>query len=907
MGLTTTVKMRNEVHNQLRFYIEGIKVRTKNNLNDGAVDAEGFFRNLLNLLYGFDLSKEKIEGAYNDTIDLHSLEKKICVQVTAQNNKSKVDGTIKHFIKKNRFELYNELHFMILDRERSFEYDFNKLESCGVTIVFHDITTIFNKLQTEFDSYDKMVIVYDFVMKELDNEYAQKANEKSKSKVQEEMVGKHIVDQLYTVLKMFDGFTSIHPRTLSKLYPFNTEKRTYKAYSHYCLKTNNVAIHELLQKVSVNENKEIEIHDESLLPFAEKLKEIFTILNYSLVRCIAYREKYTEIKHHKIWILKSGLDCACNQCQYQQFNLQALFSHLKEKHIIHSHSLNEALSEGYYLCKLGEHIKGWQVFYSVARKSVEAKQPIIHFFAQHNILAIYNFVDSPWWGDEAKAIIPKILEIDLHNSISQLEIPLLIRDELIRVKEDYHLHYSREIIEEQAESIHDIKYLYARGGHNSGSSAPDLIIEEIYLLFHFYTSNNIIFDDFNPFKATITKAIDTLFDSYTTEKRYEYGYKKFDCFIITMMIFYVDEDSIKRIFAKYKIEHIEMLETEKLALIKVLINFFANQYTINSWEGPKFYIDIKKQEYFSHFRQLIRHIYNRVMLILSKITLSIEVLTPLTGPFTDFLQAAEDMNHVSWELTAQFLKNHIKSFSEKQIQSILESILSENHHRNSGKFFVEICESAAEKASFIIKDQTILSKLFNKVSTVCQSCNIVHDFTQILAFWNITDEKGQRLIREKAIEYLNKTFDPDFYQQAVWTDVFNKHEQTGFLDQYIGYAEKHCNGYDLKQESGRWVITNFTGYNCINCLYYLQVDLQDERIQAIAKKSNYYNWLINFKDYDYSNFDLGWLTDACPYYLKLQLSSVENLKKKVSASLAKKYNEKLAEFYFKYLQEKVGS
>ncbi len=905
MGMTNTVKMRDEVDIKLRQYVDGIKVRTKGNMNDEAVDAEGFFRNLLNVLYDFNLSKDKIESAHNETIDLHCIEKKICIQVTAQNNRGKVNYTIQHFTNTKRFELYDQLHFLIIDRERNFDYDTNKLENHGVKIVFHDITTIFRKLQTDFDDYDKMFKVYDFVMKDLDKEYARRVDEKRKSKVEEEMTGKHIVEQMFIVLKKFVGFKCIYPRTLSKLYPFNTEKRTHDAYSHYCLKTNNKEIHALLQKVKVKGN-EIEISDDSLLPFSDKLKEIFTILNYSLVRCIAYWEKYTEIEHHKISILNGNPDCTCHQCQYQRFDLQSLFPLLKEKAIQHSENLVEGLNEGYYLHKLGEPIKASQVFNSVALKSIEQKEPVIQFLAQHNSLAIYNFVDSPWWQSEAKAILPKIEEIDLHNLISQLDVPIIVRDELIKVKEDYHLHQSRERIEEYAESIRGTKALYADRGYSSGTAAPNLLWEEIHLLFYFHSINSIVSDDFFSFRATITKGVDALFNSYTTDSRYAYRYKEIDSFILSMMLFYVDDDSIKKIFKTYGITTIAIANEEKKAFIKLMANFFIAQFTSNTWTGPQFYTDIKRQEYFSHYRQLLRHLFNRVMLILSKLDLTSQDLNPLTQPFTDFLKAAEDLNHSSWSSAAEFLDRHIQAFNNKQIQDILESCLSEKNHRTGGDSLEEICSSAAEKAKFVIADQVFFLKLFSRVSTPCPSCNCIHDLTQILAFWDIADESGKRLIKQKAIDYLEVTFDADFYQEAAYTGVFKKDEQPNFLKQYITYAQENCHSYDLKEEHGHWIFNSYVGYNCVYCLDYLGVDFNDEAMQVIAQKSNYYNWLINFKNYNYSNFPFRWLTDACPLYLRKQLYKVDSLKKEVANELAEKYDEKLAPFYVKYLLKETA-
>lgn len=906
MSLTNTVDMRDEVDIKLRQYVDGIKVRTKGNLNDASVDAEGFFRNLLNLLYDFNLSKDKIESAYNDTIDLHNIDGKICVQVTAQNNIDKVRGTVKHFVDKKRFNQYKELHFMILDREKAFKYDTDSLKDYGVIIQFHDMSTVFRTLQLNFDHPDKMIAVYDFVMKELDKGYAEKVRGEKKGvsssiKDDDEFEGKHIVEQIYVVLKRFEGFKRIYPRTLSKLYPFNTQARTYDSYSNYCLKTNNIEIHKLLQKINIDESREIHSDDETLMPYVGQLKEIFTVLNNSLIHCICYREEYTEIRHYKILINEGDPNCTCNQCQYHKFNSQPLFSLLKGKAIEHSEKLEEALNEGYYLCKLGEHIKGWKVFDSVAKTSKEQRESIIYFLALYNVCAISKFVSLPWFKEEAKSILPKIQEIDLQSTISDLDIPRVVRDELIRVKEGYHMNFSREKVEEYANIISARRALYAGNGWSSSTHAQDSLRQEMHLLFSFYSSNCIIADDFFAFQSIITKAVDALFCSYATNVRDEYRYKSFDNYVLTMMLFYVDEEAIKKIFETYRVRRIEIESTEKELFITLIKNLLTSQYTTNPWIGVKSYDEVSKQEYFSHYRQLLRHVFRRAMLILSKADLTSAELQPVTQPFVNFLQAVEDFNHSSWEVAAIFLKNSFHAFDEKQIQKIIELAMSDRKHRSGENSFFDICNSAAKRARFVIIDQSWLQKLINIISSPCSSCNRIHDVSQLLALWNIVDEAGKRIIHQKAVDYLSTEFDGDFYETGAFAGVFNKDDNKELLQQYIVYAQNNCHKYDLKQEKGYLIFKNYTGYNCVNCLAYLDVDFKMESVQIIAEKSNFYHWLINYESYDYSRFNLAWLTQACPYYLKPKLYGIKALKERVFDALSQAYDAKLAKFYFKYL------
>ncbi|TDL99430.1 MAG: hypothetical protein C4K58_05865 [Flavobacteriaceae bacterium] len=901
MPLTQTGNYREEIDKLLGQYVDGIKRHTANNLNSEAVNAEGFFRNFLNLLFGLNLSKDKIESATNDTIDLHDPEKRVCVQVTANNTSAKVNSTLKTFVEKKKYENYNELHFLIIDRKKDFNFDENKLNEHGVKIKFHDNTTILGELTNNFDNSDKIKPIWEFVLKELDPEKAKKIftnTESSNTKPNSFKPNKdlHLVDQILEYLKLFKGFKFIYPRTISRLPIFNSEESFHDSYSHYCLKTSNKAIHELLQKVKV-ENTAITISDDSLKPYEEKLKEIFLILNNSLIQCICYREKYTEIEHHKIKV-KHYDSCNCMSCQFHKFRIKTLITDLKSKAIAHSETLEEALAEGYYLCKLGEHVKGWQILNSVAEKSKNQNNSAIHFLSLYNIKQIRNFINSPWWESEKELILPKIDNIDLYNTINELSIPLELRDELIKVKEKYYLHMSREIIDEQVESIISTNKLYQNGGTSWGSNAINLLREELHILFAFYSYNHIVKDDFYMFKQVITKGIEGILISFTTDKSYEFRLKEFDSMLLSYMYFYVDEKKLEQLFNEYKIQSIPIIDSEKQSFISTITNFFTFQYTTGIWDSINFNDDILKQDYFSSYRQSLRFIFNKIMLLLSKAELSDEELKPITEPFVNYLQVAEDFNHNNWSYAIKFFKAKIQIFSSEQIKKIIELTFDDKHH-NSGDYVLElISDIAFEKTNFVLSedDKDFFEKLFNYVKTTCN--NRVHDTKQIFAAWNIANETGKQAIKQKSVEYLESKFDADFYMNAAFKGVFTKDENSSLLKSFIKSVVESCSPYDIKQENGKWKFQNFTGFNFINCLAYLNVDFKQESIQEISKKSDYYNWLINYETYDYKLFELKWLTDLfVPYYINEKLHHIKPLKEKVVKELKVNYDAKLAEFF----------
>lgn len=876
--------------------VTSVKLANKLNFTDLNIVAEDFFKELFNLIYDYKIKNANAIRQNESTIDLFYEHEGIAYQITSQNKKEKIAKTVDGFIREERYTAYSKLIIFSITAENKCKSDaLDRLEEFNVEGLCINVSDLEKEILFELES-SRLEVIADFL--EYETNPHLKKRTVNQNEADEALTSLHIVDQIHTVLHRFDGFVMIHPRTLSRIYPFNLREKICDSYSNYCLKTNNKAIHELLTKVKVNHDHQIEISDAELLPYEDKLKDIFLRLNHSLVYCICYREKYEEIEHHGISLLKYDEACECNQCRYQRFNTRPLFDLLKEKSIAPSENLTEALSEGYYLCKLGEHIRGWQVFDSVAEQSLQQNNNVTYFIAQHNSLAIHNFIESPWWENESKAILPKIRKIDLHSILCSLEVAVEVRDELVRVKEDYHLNYSREKIEEYAETIRHIKVRYENKGFSSGSSVLKLLRQEIFLLFRFYSSNAIISDDFFPFRATMTKGIDALFNSYTTDARYQYRHTGFDSFTLMMMIFYVEEDAIKRIFKTYKITGIEIAEKEAERFVGTVANFFTSQYT-DTWSEPKFSADLKRQDYFSRYRQSLRHMFVRVMLILSKLTLTIEQCKPLTGPFVRFLRAGDDMNHMSWESVVPFLDKYIAAFSIQQIKSIIETVVSEKRHHSGDDVLQAICESAA-KAGFVSDDPDFFTEILDGVSKPCRKCKRIHDMTQILAVWSIADQAGRGLIRQQATGYLQKMFDADFYQDAVFSGVLTKDDSPAFLSAYIQHANTHCNRHDIREENGHWIFQSYIGYNCINCLLYMEADFSRTDIQELAAKSEYYNWLVNHEHYDYTNFEFKWLTDACPYYLRVNLWKLKALKKELEKHLSGHYDEGLAKFFVRY-------
>jgi hypothetical protein len=220
----------------LAFVVARVKISNSLNLTDISIIAEDFFKTLFNLLYDYDLKNANSFKQNESAIDLFFNTDKIAYQITSQNKATKISETVTRFIKTEKYLSYSTIIiFSITAENKCSSNALQKLEEYNVNGKYINVSDLEREIITNLET-EKLELIAQFLEYET-NPY-RKNKPKSKIAIDKKLKSLHIIDQIDTVLRYFDGFSLIHPRTLSKLYPFNTDKRTYDTYSNYCLKTN---------------------------------------------------------------------------------------------------------------------------------------------------------------------------------------------------------------------------------------------------------------------------------------------------------------------------------------------------------------------------------------------------------------------------------------------------------------------------------------------------------------------------------------------------------------------------------------------------------------------------------------------------------------------------------------------
>ena len=104
----------NEIVNRLSWFESTVRLKNSLNLYDIDIHAESFFCELLNLNLGYKLENLNHYQNNFDSIDLGDKENRISVQITSQNTRTKVQGTLDKFIKNGHENEYDRLIVLII-------------------------------------------------------------------------------------------------------------------------------------------------------------------------------------------------------------------------------------------------------------------------------------------------------------------------------------------------------------------------------------------------------------------------------------------------------------------------------------------------------------------------------------------------------------------------------------------------------------------------------------------------------------------------------------------------------------------------------------------------------------------------------------------------------------------------
>ncbi|RUR24265.1 SMEK domain-containing protein [Legionella qingyii] len=163
-----------KIINLLSLLQNNVKLGNTINLTDTNIHSENFYRDLLNLIFDYELNNINTAQQNSVAIDLYDEKNKIAFQITATGSLVKTRETVTGFIKNELYKKYDKLIILNIVQKKKHKDKFvgdDKIFQINTKEDIWDISTLLNHINNF--QLEKLKEIYQFLHKEISigNEY----------------------------------------------------------------------------------------------------------------------------------------------------------------------------------------------------------------------------------------------------------------------------------------------------------------------------------------------------------------------------------------------------------------------------------------------------------------------------------------------------------------------------------------------------------------------------------------------------------------------------------------------------------------------------------------------------------------------------------------------------------------
>ncbi|WP_433631522.1 DUF4365 domain-containing protein [Chryseobacterium cucumeris] len=701
------------------------------------------------------------------------------------------------------------------------------------------------------------------------------------SKTKTDTEDQHIIDKINYTLKLFDGIKVLPTKIISQLYPFRgTENNTF--IREFELYTDNEEFFDFMSSLSLIDD-ELEIESKQILVENqnEKLRKIVSFFQVNHIQHIRWKGKNPkgQICVHNLYHYGK---CECERCNLERLNIKKTNILLKEE--LEENGNYEILRRGYTYYLLGDYKNSADIFLSVYNESDRVNNPIIYTVSTYNLTRLKRLIKFNYYEDDREVILEKLssIDFDIDEPFINRNAPYFL-DVFKGIKESRFFDDIGNEVENSFKEIQKLSFNDKFGGWTSENGYYKL--KSTFLRFTTYLEHNfIIFNHYSEFKDLSKKVLESIFALYTLKNPMTDKYEEFDWSILEMWIFSVEIDYSKYLLNKYNIKKIKIDDNyfkilDRLnELIENLIN--SNEYIndLTNWFSP----------------MRIDYILRKIVLITSFLDVDFKEKERIILNVISLSKILEDKHIIPYDELVNFVEKNEDDISKDLVKDIIDLFFFDEHKRFG---FGRILNIYSEKSS--------QNEIENLIKTVLK----IEDLEQIeinldnrylgKLFYSFTylnnDLKIQ--IKNKIIEILNENFDDKLYNLAVIYDIINF--SYDFFEKFISTIPDMSNignnRHPFRSEE------NIRLTQTINLIFKYNIEI-DDKLKSLVSKSHpnyfeYYSWLMNIDNYDYSKFNPYWILENQTVHFFTRFKKSQKLKEELSKCLKENYIEGVAKIY----------
>ncbi len=735
---------------------------------------------------------------------------------------------------------------------------------------------------------------FPLLLKDIDNsrgsqirKHKEKFNFKSDyNSIKSKTEGLHIIDKVHKTIELFQ--LPVIPTNIIRSIP--TMSGSYhKSYVYdSTFKTDNEDFFKLIGEIKL-ENGELKTTKDNLVENQEeKLKVIVDFFKLNTIYHLEWNgKKHKErICVHDLFIFG---DCNCERCNYDRLDFAEAKSILEDSS--NGKDDLEKLREGYTYYLLGDLKKSINIFKELNNDSQKQNNPIIYTVTKYNLIHLKRFLKYNYFGSDKHNIEKELdgVNFELDELFVSTYSPHFL-DFFNQFKNDAYFHNSFRKVDNLLTEIQKISFQDKLGSRYTNSKVSELRVDFLRALC-FLEFNYVIFNSFHEYTVLANKVLEGFISLYTLKNPASSNYEEFDMTIIVMWLFHADFKQSNHLLHKYQLKSLTVVKDDKFydKFKKYTNNLIKSSEYIKNSTTEKNYL----------FTDKIKHITSNMILILSRIDLNSKNINNLIKTLLDFIETMDSRSFLNDDAVYQLI-NFQKKIDKENVRRII-SLLKKHNYIYSSAFSSSV-KFYSEKATKEEVKNFLIELLGTSDFSKDELLNVDDNAQAIGIVIGNLDDLTKNNIKKVITEELKLNFKAEFFYIFTIYEVidFDKGLFNEFLESVPDDTKK-----DERAKSfiGDTWYYNFRLGQVINLMYHFNMPFNKE-IRNLSEKTNsknYYDWLMNLEEYDYTNFDVYWIlkfkTDS---YFKAFKKS-EKLKAVIEKLLKVNYIEGVAKIYFNNL------
>jgi len=702
------------------------------------------------------------------------------------------------------------------------------------------------------------------------------------------------IDQILYALKSYqDQITFVPTKILVRIYPFKISniKFPYSYYSPFRINSNNKELVEFfIQVENTWKNKKTkfpEAYGLNKRSNREKVSEILRILHHNLIFHIGYVNNQ----------LESNLDlveeefCNCVLCSYNRFDFFSSFSALSRVPLQND---AETMKHAYVHFQFGNFARSISLFYYVYNKSEQEKKYLRSFICLYNLKRLSRYIrDYTFQIDlETNEILSNVdrLSFQQHQLIAGSDAFLLENIKWIANNDFYN-----NAFQEVTNILSKIKnhyYTQLSGGWSTNSNYH-ILLSEFAEIDSFLDQNNIIYNNYSEFAELGSKFVEGVLTTYSFDERQSQRLSSIDDLIIIIMAKCSDRETIIKHYNRLHLSGLKYHQSSRVepALEQVTLTLLSDYQKFRNLFGETG--DLTNSFFWDKYKRIFANLILFITIADSK-TLNYAAIFDLLLkilPDEKFLRKFDE------KIIADFVREKGLYFSTEQIKKFLILCIN-NEKLHAGDIFRAINFQVSKYHPSIVIDRKIYPHIIRNFLDECPKCKSFHHSEILTQVYGLLSPVLKKNLQKKLIAQLKTNFKPDVYYTLAIHDII---DYKAFFDQYLQASEPPSEPNKRRPIYDQTVANYYRLSEILNLAFKFKLDLREERFQRFKGISDYYDWLLDMDNFDYSKFDAKWiLAYRTDFYLN-QIFEIDRVKAELKSYLRKYKHPILSELYIAFL------